>query len=196
MIKYSSRQRNDNKILTQKCLKKNLKKCLTNKKRWDKINELSERQTQQTLITKQWNTYDSRKFLYIYLKNGSGECESMNLLRWAEASRSYDLFSSKTRDSQTVVLSKRFKHFIREFDPGSGWTLAACLTHASWTGITLLKLRSIWFNSSGGRVSNAWVTCLVQGDNSWKRLLIPHKRTGSHDLVRKTPVVWDGPASD
>ena len=22
-------------------------------------------------------------------------------------------------------------------------------------------------------MSNAWVTCLVQGDNSWKRLLIP-----------------------
>ena len=32
-------------------------------------------------------------------------------------------------------------------------------------------------------VSNAWVTCLVQGDNSWKRLLIPHKRTASHDAV-------------
>ena len=52
----------------------------------------------------------------------------------------------------------------------------------------------IWL--SGGRVSNAWVTCLIQGDNSWKRLLIPHKRTGPHGLVWKTPVVWDGPASD
>ena len=33
---------------------------------------------------------------------------------------------------------------------------------------------------SGGRVSNAWVTCLIQGDNSWKRLLKPHKHTLSH----------------
>ena len=49
---------------------------------------------------------------------------------------------------------------------------------------------------SGGRVSNAWVTCPVQGDNSRKRLLIPHTRTASHDAVWKTPVVWDGPASD
>ena len=32
---------------------------------------------------------------------------------------------------------------------------------------------------SGGRVRNAWVTCPVQGDNSWKRLLIPHKRCRS-----------------
>ena len=172
MIKYPSRQRNDNKILTQKCLKKNSKKCLTNKKRWDKINELSERQTQQTLITKQWNTYDSRKFLYIYLKNGLNKPKAV-----------------KTRDSQTVVLSKRFKHFIREFDPGSGWTLAACLTHASRTGNFSLKLRQIWSVSSGGRVSNAWVTCLIQGDNNQKWLLIPHKRTGPHGPVWKTPVV-------
>ena len=49
---------------------------------------------------------------------------------------------------------------------------------------------------SGGRVSNAWATCPVQGDNSWKRLLIPHKRTASHDAVGKTPVVQDGPALD
>jgi hypothetical protein len=33
-----------------------------------------------------------------------------------------------------------------EFDPGSGQTLAACLTHASRTGI--------FRNASGGRVSN------------------------------------------
>ena len=36
---------------------------------------------------------------------------------------------------------------------------------------------------SGGRVSNAWVTCPVQGDNSWKRLLIPHKHTIPHGDV-------------
>ena len=77
------------------------------------------------------------------------------------------------------------KHFIREFDPGSGWTLAACLTHASRTGNTSLRLRWIWFISSGGRVSNAWVTCLIQGDNSQKWLLIPHKRTGPHGPVWK-----------
>ena len=39
------------------------------------------------------------------------------------------------------------------------------------------------FKVSGGRVINAWVTCRMLGDNSWKRLLIPHKRTESHDSV-------------
>ena len=27
---------------------------------------------------------------------------------------------------------------------------------------------------SGKRVSNTWVTCLLDGDTSWKRLLIPN----------------------
>ena len=49
---------------------------------------------------------------------------------------------------------------------------------------------------SGGRVSNAWVTCLTQGDNSWKRLLIPHKTTAPHGAGVKDLSVRDGPASD
>ena len=28
-----------------------------------------------------------------------------------------------------------------------------------------------------------WITCLVLGDSSWKRLVIPHKRTMLHDMV-------------
>ena len=38
---------------------------------------------------------------------------------------------------------------------------------------------------SGGRVSNAWVTYLIQGDNSWKRLLTPHKTAASHEATVK-----------
>ena len=38
---------------------------------------------------------------------------------------------------------------------------------------------------SGGRVSNAWVTCLTQGDNSWKRLLKPHNMVVLHDTAIK-----------
>ena len=52
------------------------------------------------------------------------------------------------------------------------------------------------FKLSGGRVSNAWVTCPVQGDNSWKRLLTPHNIEGAHDPLIKHSWVQDGPASD
>ena len=56
------------------------------------------------------------------------------------------------------------KLFYWEFDPGSGWTLAACLIHASHTGSSN--------TSSGERVSNTWATCPEDEDNSWKRLII------------------------
>ena len=38
-----------------------------------------------------------------------------------------------------VNLRSKFTFLIREFDPGSGWTLAACLTHASRTEISFSK---------------------------------------------------------
>ena len=45
---------------------------------------------------------------------------------------------------------------------------------------------------SGGRVSNAWITCPVPGDNSWKRLLIPHKRTVPHGTVHLQIITFIG----
>ena len=49
---------------------------------------------------------------------------------------------------------------------------------------------------SGGWVSNTWVTCPAQGNNSWKRLLIPHMLTAPHGAGRKAITVKDGSASD
>ena len=34
---------------------------------------------------------------------------------------------------------------------------------------------SLLRGESGERVSNTWIICLWDGDNSWKRLLIPNK---------------------
>ena len=58
---------------------------------------------------------------------------------------------------------------VGEFDPGSGRTLAACLTHASRT----LKHFRVWM--SGERVSNTWVICPALWDKPWKRGLIPDR---------------------
>jgi len=54
-----------------------------------------------------------------------------------------------------------------EFDPGSGRTLAACLTHASRT------VNPLRWGISGERVSNTWATCPRLWDNSKKLGLIP-----------------------
>src|SRR6266545_8397805 len=69
-----------------------------------------------------------------------------------------------------------------EFDPGSGRTLAACLTHASRTGLHL----RVWV--SGERVSNTWVICLVLWDKPGKLGLIPdmtfHRMVGGGEFWR------------
>src|SRR5438309_8620430 len=56
--------------------------------------------------------------------------------------------------------------FVGEFDPGSGRTLAACLTHAS------RAVRPLWGYTSGERVSNTWVTCPLLWDKPGKLGLI------------------------
>ena len=58
--------------------------------------------------------------------------------------------------------------FHGEFDPGSGRTLAACLTHASRT----MKPACWWI--SGERVSNTWVICPKLWDKPGKLGLIPN----------------------
>ena len=49
---------------------------------------------------------------------------------------------------------------------------------------------------SGGRVSNAWATCLAVGNNTPKGVLIPHDVTRGHPLITKDLSLWDGLASD
>jgi len=44
---------------------------------------------------------------------------------------------------------------------------------------------------SGGRVSNAWVTYLIQGDNTGKPVLIPHNITGRHRPVIKGEIRYE-----
>ena len=138
MIKYPSRQQNDNKILTQKCLKK-LEKSTWQTKR-DEIKWTNCSKEQQTLITKQWNTYDSRKFLYI-LKNGFNKPKAV-----------------KTRDSQTVVLSDRIKHFLslwlNQCEPQSSW----CEHH--WIADTFYQRVWSWLRMNAGGVLN---TCKSNG---------------------------------
>ena len=41
------------------------------------------------------------------------------------------------------------------------------------------------FKLSGGRVSNTWVICLCEGDNIWKRMLIPHNVFFPHERNTK-----------
>ena len=67
------------------------------------------------------------------------------------------VFEAMANSSVTRLAQRRrcVDTIYREFDPGSGRTLAACLTHASRTRICGKRIRPIEAEDSGGRVSNA-----------------------------------------
>src|SRR4029078_2116132 len=77
--------------------------------------------------------------------------------------------------------------FNGEFDPGSGRTLAACLTHASRTE------RPACGYSSGERVSNTWAACPQLWDNSGKPVLILDINFASHGVLLKVFRLGMGP---
>ncbi|KJZ85077.1 hypothetical protein ClosIBUN22A_CONTIG80g01840 [Clostridium sp. IBUN22A] len=63
--------------------------------------------------------------------------------------------------------------------------MAACLTHAS----RAMKLLREWI--SGGRVSNTWVTCLIEGNSLSKGRLIPHKIVVPHGTAIKGVIRYE-----
>ena len=114
------------------------------------------------------------------------------------------LLKQKVKEAKSKTRRQSLDHplrdvliqWFREFDPGSGWTLAACITHSSRTELMELILREALFKLSGGRVSNAWATCPFVWNNVWKRTLIPHNARISHGNRAKDLLQRDGLASD
>ena len=96
------------------------------------------------------------------------------------------------RLSRLLCFSQPF--YNGEFDPGSGWTLATGLTHAS-RGETALSACTLW-TSTGARVSNAYPTFPLLWDNLPKGRLIPHGLRWRHQIWSKDLSVMDGDASD
>ena len=83
------------------------------------------------------------------------------------------------------------KNNNEEFDPGSGWTLAAGFIHAS-RGVTGSACTPL---TTGERVRNAYATYLLQGDSQKKFWIISHMIILLHGIMMKTSVVIDGHAS-
>ena len=73
--------------------------------------------------------------------------------------------------------------YDEEFDPGSGWTLAAGLTHAS------RGVEGACFFETGARVRNAYAIYLIQGNSPEKFGLMPHGIIEWHHFIIKVPTV-------
>ena len=107
----------------------------------------------------------------VHWKNRKNKYKQVPILTWLKSEeQSVDFF--KEIESCRVRLESYIKLYNEEFDPGSGWTLAAGLTHASRGAAG----RSNTMPATGARVRNAWAICPYQGDKRWKRRLIPHNR--------------------
>ena len=82
-------------------------------------------------------------------------------------------YNNQIKKNQSVNFIIEFEYrdeqtYNGEFDPGSGWTLAGGLTHASRAVFVLRD------GESGVRVRNTCATCLYLGDSLSKGRLIPH----------------------
>ncbi len=111
--------------------------------------------------------------------------------RFRETFESSQPFMVSIKSLVAPALGRGSRDLYGEFDPGSGRTLAACLTHASRAtkgeGVTPLP-------ESGERVSNTWVTCPGLRDNNGKPLLIPDDSCVPHGMQGKVFSVRDRPA--
>ena len=135
-------------------------KCWQDIKTYGIIHKLFVRQNNKMEQDKQWkkSCWHKLKNLLIYKSCRKTECslktEQCKVktpdVRWNELAR--DTKNNNSGNGNIVKTSKQepsrfFNKYIGEFDPGSGRTLAACLTHASRTG------NQQWF-----LVANGWVT--------------------------------------
>ena len=153
----------------------------------------------QDLCTFQCSKFHVVQFSMIKLPHSQGlPLESACLLYYTIFLLSITLWKKETQKSKKKLEKSSEKdvrqrklfdiEFFREFDPGSGLTLAACITHSSRTECSNTL--------SGGRVSNAWVIYLSVRDNNRKQLLIPHKIVPLHGGAIKGLLPKDELASD
>ena len=104
------------------------------------------------------------------------------------------ILDNRDRSGFVILALPSTLFYNGEFDPGSGWTLATGLTHAS-RGETALSACTFW-TSTGARVSNAYPTCPLPGNNPLKDGLMPYGVLWRHQIRTKDSSVWDGDASD
>ena len=106
-----------------------------------------------------------------------GKTEKVLWKNWSIKQHNFRMFNIREKWALT-----KFKIiYNEEFDPGSGWTLAAGLTHASRT----VTGKACFSLTSGARVRNAYATYLHLRDSPEKSGLTPHSITNSHVLVIK-----------
>ena len=110
-----------------------------------------------------------------------GRTKPINFWRWYRMIFGGILNRDKTNFPSGKVIIKKL--YNGEFDPGSGWTLATGLTHAS-RGVTSGRACSSRM-TTGARVSNAYPTWPIPRDSPSKGGLMPDGVRCPHGRVTK-----------
>ena len=119
---------------------KSWKKYLTLKSECDIINKLSARNwqiTKRIVFNRETIPMDIDNWTITWILENSNE----NIQRTVSYKKQPKITVNGSLDQQVLTTDTNFLTW--EFDPGSGWTLAACLTHASRTKHLWLILRKI-----------------------------------------------------
>ena len=144
------------------------------------------------VVVQEAGFFSTLYYIGVMDKGVLGRTKPINFWRWYRMIFGGILNRDKTNFPSGKVIIKIL--YNGEFDPGSGWTLATGLTHAS-RGETTSKA-CFWWASTGARVSNAYPTCPPLGDNLAKVRLIPNDVSRRHLKEIKDLSVMDGDASD
>ena len=118
------------------------------------------------------------------------EIPQKNIRIWTNP-KSVNFWNGKTL---TFNHDKDYKLYLRVWSwlrINAGGVLNTCKSN----GVFLPRPRKLASKESfeilsGGRVSNAWATCLSEGDNVWKQTLIPHDIVFSHGETIKGAIRW------
>ena len=163
---------------------------MTKWKRCDIIIRLSRRAAAKTT---------ARSFGHWKLNNNERSTKHKSMCK----NRSREFFkenTTQTKSKRAIKLERKIlsvgRRFIYHFSRVWSWLrMNAGGVHNTFKS-NGVNNKLAWSWLSGGRVSNAWATCLCEGDNDRKQSLIPHKATKPHDFVAKDLSHKDGLASD
>ena len=144
------------------------------------------------VVVQEAGFFSTLYYIGVMDKGVLGRTKPINFWRWYRMIFGGILNRDKTNFPSGKVIIKIL--YNGEFDPGSGWTLATGLTHAS-RGVTSGRACSSRM-TTGARVSNAYPTWPIPRDSPSKGGLIPYAVIKMHILMTKGLAVWDGDASD
>ena len=150
-------------ILFKRLTKRNLKKCLTQTKRFANIYKLSRDESTTNLENQRSINTQTLKILKNFQRPAmvkrSKRSREFIRSKTTDRTKLSEFWIGKNLKASALTFNMRVRSWLRM---NAGGVPNTCKSNEA--PYRILRMKVWWL--SGGRVSNAWVTCPVQGDNS------------------------------